>query len=74
MRLSSLGILMISLYTNLQPTKKDPEILTPCDNLEISVYNVTTVPVLTTTPAAVNTTSNDTVSSSSSSPLKDIKV
>lgn len=45
LRLASLGILMISLYTSLKPKKKNLGALIPCDNLETSgfIVNTTTV-------------------------------
>ncbi|XP_060592582.1 transmembrane channel-like protein 7 [Ruditapes philippinarum] len=68
LRLSSLGILMISLYTSLQPKKRDQEVLLPCDNLIIDLKNKTGI---TTTPVTTTTTGNTTTTTKSSSQLAD---
>jgi hypothetical protein len=59
---------MISLYTSLQPKKRDQEVLLPCDNLKIDLKNKTGI---TTTPVTTTTTGNTTTTTKSSSQLAD---
>ncbi|XP_045213261.2 transmembrane channel-like protein 7 isoform X2 [Mercenaria mercenaria] len=73
LRLASLGILMISLYTTLHPEKKDPEVLIPCDNLIVSTDNITTVSPVQLTTGSVNTTSLPTSENTTSSPALEIQ-